>query len=39
MKEGSLIPETTLLRSNGEPVQLTELVTGPMLLIFLRHLA
>jgi len=39
MTQRDLVPDATFLRSTGESVQLSDLITGPTLLIFLRHLA
>jgi hypothetical protein len=39
MTAGDVLPDLTLLRPDGTPVRLSELLSGPTLLIFLRHLA
>jgi hypothetical protein len=36
---GMSLDTLTVLRADGSPVRLGDLHTGPMLLVFLRHLA
>lgn len=36
---GDGVPALVLCGADGEPAQLDEIVTGPTILIFLRHLA
>lgn len=33
------LPDLTLFRPDGTPVRLSELLAGPTLVVFLRHLA
>ena len=37
--QGQQIPNLTFLKPDGTEVQLSDISTGPLVLIFLRHLA
>ena len=39
MTVGDMIPDLDLFSADGTPVRLHDFVSGPTLLIFLRHLA
>jgi peroxiredoxin len=39
MNAGETIPDCTLLRPDGTAVRLSEFTSGPVVLVFLRHLA
>jgi hypothetical protein len=39
MSIGEVIPDVELFRADGSAVRLSEVVAGPTLLVFLRHLA
>jgi hypothetical protein len=38
LRVGDVVDDLTLLRPDGQPVRLSELTTGPLVLVFLRHL-
>jgi hypothetical protein len=39
LRVGDVVEDVTFLQPDGRPVRLSELCDGPLLLVFLRHLA
>jgi peroxiredoxin len=38
LRTGDTVDDVTLFRPDGQPVRLSELSEGPLVLVFLRHL-